>query len=564
MNFVKTNKLKFFLAIALIISMFVCGYTISNYNNSTKQNSNFAMNDRAGATGLDGNSMITPPNGNQNQENGYGKDENTGSNQGDSGSSSNASRDNSMQSTTDKSIKNRPEGRGRPNGNFMRMGQSDASSGYSKYLYAYAALFICAVMGSYYFFIRKKALINPINEKILILSFLGVGFLLRIALALLIYGHNDMNIFKGWAQSVSSNLTNFYTNTRMSDYPPLYMYVLYVVGTLAKIAVLNKYYVLLLKLPSIVADIISAYLIYRIGKKHISRELSLIIAILYLFNPAVFINSTVWGQVDSLFALVIVTALYLLSENNLVLSSVAFTAAVLMKPQGIIFLPVLFFELVRQKKIKNFVVSLLVAIVTALIVITPFTAGRDITWIFKLYSSTVSEYPYATVNAFNFFYLMGANSIKDTTTFLFMSYHTWGMLSIVLTTLLSWYIYYKGRNLQYVFVAALIQIAGVFTFAVGMHERYLFPAVILSIFTFIKFRDKRMLLIALGYSITVYLNTHLIFFNALGGNEKMGGSATIAIFLSILNIALFVYLIKVTFDSFMNKSSYDLEGHHEG
>ncbi|WP_160677971.1 glycosyltransferase 87 family protein [Clostridium sp. C8-1-8] len=550
----KASIIKIFLAVALIFSIFVCGYTVINYK-GTNQSTYFTMNNRGGGQGF-GNNMGSPPN---DLQEGRSSNKNSGENDRslnnqDAGSGSSSVNDNSKESSSDNSLKSRPQWQGGTKGNFMRIGQSSTGSAYSKYFYVYAGVFICVAIGLYYYFIRKKALINPKNEKILILLFFGIGFLLRVALALLIYGHNDMNIFKGWAQSVSSNLTKFYTNTMMSDYPPLYMYVLYVIGNLAKITALNKYYVLLLKLPSIIADVISSYLIFRVSKRYVSSEISLIISIIYLYNPAVFINSTVWGQVDSLFALIIVIALYLLSKNKLVMSSFVFTVAVLMKPQGIIFLPVLFFEHVRQKKLKNFVVSLVVAIVTALIIITPFTSGRDITWIFKLYSSTVSEYPYATVSAFNFFYLMGANYVKDSSIFIFMSYHTWGMLFIVLTTLLSWYIYYKGREAKYVFAAALIQIAGVFTFSVGMHERYLFPAIILSIFAFIKFRDKRMLLISLGYSITIYLNTHLILFNFLGGNEKRGGSEPIGIFVSILNIVLFAYVIKVVFDSFSKKS----------
>jgi Gpi18-like mannosyltransferase len=48
----------------------------------------------------------------------------------------------------------------------------------------------------------------------------------------------------------------------------------------------------------------------------------MLISAFYIFNPAVFINSTLWGQVDSLFTLIVVTTIYLLTEKKLCFSTV--------------------------------------------------------------------------------------------------------------------------------------------------------------------------------------------------------------------------------------------------
>jgi len=318
---------------------------------------------------------------------------------------------------------------------------------------------------------------------------------------------------------------------------------------------MSPYYTLLLRLPSIVADIATAYLIYRLAGKYLSREISILLSAFYAFNPAVMINSTFWGQVDSFFTFIVVSSLYMLSEKKIGLASALFTAAVLMKPQGIIFLPVLFFELVRGKSFKSFLTAAAFALGTAAMIILPFALSKDALWIFKLFSNTMGEYPYASVNAFNFFSLIGKNYAKDATTMFLLSYHNWGMIFIVIITAFSWFIYIKGNSRAFAFAAALLLIAGVFVFSTRMHERYLFPAVALSILAFIYLKDKRLLLLSAGFSSTVYINTHLVLFETSKGINFVSFNPVLII-ASLLNVLLFFYLVKVLFDIAVKKKTY--------
>lgn len=239
------------------------------------------------------------------------------------------------------------------------------------------------------------------------------------------------------------------------------------------------------------------------------------------------------------------------------LSSALFTAAVLMKPQGIIFLPVLFFELIREKSFMSFIKAAASALITSAVIILPFTSSKDVFWIFKLFSSTVSEYPYASVNAFNFFSLLGANYLKDNSTLFVFSYHIWGIIFIAIITAFSWFIYIKANSSLYAFAAALIQIAGVFTFSTGMHERYLFPAAALTIITFIYLRDKRLLLLFCGFSAAIYINTYYVLFETFKGINSVIYDPVL-ILTSLLNILLFVYLTKILFDIAVKKRTYTL------
>lgn len=427
----------------------------------------------------------------------------------------------------------------------MRSGASNTDNKYSYYLIGYFIIFIGLCIAAYYYLIHKKITLG--NEKLLISAIVLAGLFLRLTFGVLTQGFSgDLSLFGNWATNAAKSLSTFYSNSRNADYPPFYIYILFLVGKIASTTAMSPYFTLLLKVPSILADVLSAYLIYRTAKKHLSMEMSIFLSAFYIFNPATFINSTFWGQVDSFFTLIVILGMYMLSEKKIGLSAALFTVAVLMKPQGIIFLPVLFFELVRGKNIKDFLKAAAFAVGTAIIVILPFSLKQSSPlWIVKLYSSTVSEYPYASVNAYNFFNLIGANYQKDSSILFLFSYHTWGMIFIVLTTLFSWFIYIKGNNRKFAFAAALIQIAGVFTFSVGMHERYLFPAAALAVLAFIYLKDRRLLLLALGFSITIFSNTHAVLYNT--------NFSDAALFTSLANVLLFTYLVKIMIDIAVKK-----------
>lgn len=423
---------------------------------------------------------------------------------------------------------------------------------YSTALAIYAGVILALFVAVFILIIRKKwsLKIRPEKQTILLWALLGIGLFLRIAAAPWINGHPfDISLFKNWATSAADHFSTFYVNGS-SDYPPFYIYILYGVGKIASLPAMSSYMNLLIKLPSLLADVATTYLIYKLARKYLTYELSLLISAFYLFNPAVLINSTFWGQVDSFFTLLIVAALLLLSSKKLAWATVIFTAAVLMKPQGVIFLPILFFELVRRKRIRDFLTVGLTSLFTAVLLILPFSFSQEPLWIFKLFSHTLGEYPYASVNAFNFFSLLGANYVQDSTTLFVFSYHTWGLIFITLITLYSWWIYGKGRSAKYAALTALLQITGVFTFSASMHERYLFPAAALALLAFAYLQDKRLLWLFAGFSATIFLNTYVILYGSLSG----GAAYSAPLFLtSVLNVGLFVYLAIVAWDIAIRK-----------
>ncbi|SUA72377.1 putative dolichyl pyrophosphate Man9GlcNAc2 alpha-1,3-glucosyltransferase [Paenibacillus polymyxa] len=434
-------------------------------------------------------------------------------------------------------------GMGGPGGGMGGGRNGNSSSAYATPMAIFAALFFGAFVFIAYRFRAQEWKLGERNRGLMLWTVLGVGFFLRMAIAPWISGHMDLMLFRNWATTAANSLSGFYTNGS-SDYPPFYIYILYVIGKIGSMDAFSPYMTVLLRLPNILADIVTAYMLYRLASKRVGYGVSLGLTIFYVFNPAVFINSTFWGQVDSFFTMLIVGMIVLLVENRIGWSAVLFTIAVLMKPQGIIYGPVLFFELLRQHKIQPWLLSIGGAVVTTILVILPFSWGQEPLWLLDLYKGTVGEYPYASVNAYNFFALIGGNYTQDTTTLFLFSYHTWGMICIVLVTLFTWWMYIRSRKPQFAAAAALVLIAGVFTFASSMHERYLFPAAALAVLAYLYLRDRRFLWLAGGFSLTIFLNT----FDILYSSNSQDHYGIILCVTSLLNVLLFVYLVKIVWD----------------
>lgn len=543
MGLIKKYKIESGLVFILVISIFFSFYSIINYKSTEfgGQRGSFTQNFK---NNNDSNSNSTKKNTDTNSQGNpqMRKDvSNNGTNQWGNRQNNSSQNINRPQNNTNVNG-NMPQGNmnnsNMPQGNVFRgVNSSNTTSGYSISLFTYGILFVGLSVLAYYLIKNKKVKVEVNNKKLVILSLFAIGFFLRIIFALKFQGFSsDLGLFKNWANAAANNFAGFYSNGSSSDYPPLFIYVLYLIGKIASIGNINSYYILLLKIPSIIADLVTAYVIYKLANKRFSNGISSLLALFYIFNPAIFIDSVFWGQVDSFFTMILVIAILNIAENKLYLSTIFFAMAVLMKPQGIIFAPVLFFELVRTKNIKKVILSIVIGLSTVILIILPFSLTQQPLWIIKLYQTTIGEYPYASVNAFNFFSLIKGNYVNDNNILLLFSYKIWGLIFIVINSAFSWFIYIKGNSKNYAFLSALILITGTFTFSTGMHERYLFPAVALAILSFIYLEDKLLLLISLGLSITSYLNIQAILF----GNYGRDTYSDVLIVTSLLNIIIVI------------------------
>ncbi|WP_082967308.1 phospholipid carrier-dependent glycosyltransferase [Paenibacillus oryzae] len=428
----------------------------------------------------------------------------------------------------------------------------------------YAVLFTLLFVWVNRSFIRGGALAAGERSRnlapVLLALGLGLGLALRIVIGLTNEGYvNDIALFTYWSDhAVSHGLANFYHTDIFVDYPPGYIYILYALGVVKGWLGIDNgttAALLLYKLPAILADLAAAAVLYRVSRSKLGNLAGAGIALLYIFNPAAIYDSAAWGQVDAIFALALCLAVCGMAERRFGYASIWFAIAALIKPQAFIFMPVLLLALALNRKWKPWLLSAGYGFTTFLLLATPFfwkTGG--LASLIKLYSGTLSSYPYATLNAFNFYALQNANWKPLGESFLFIPYQVWGGLFIACAVALSVYFALVslrrngGNQDDRSFFIALILIAVVFIFVTKMHERYMFPALLLSLFAYIQSSDRRMLGIFYGFTITNFINmSYVLLFSKFTTNVPMDG---IVILCSAANIGLLLYAIYIGYDRY--------------
>ena len=371
-----------------------------------------------------------------------------------------------------------------------------------------------------------------------------VGLLLRLILCALYRGHDsDMGCFIAWGQDVARNgARQFYwaAGHDWYDYPPGYMLFL---GGYS--AVLNLFRVdtgtvlgiFLYMLPAIVADLCLALLLMSFARKQgINNSGTLILGGLVFLNPALLFLTGAWGQIDSILTLWLVVSFLLLLhskpgtvDRNRILSGAVFGLAVMTKWQALMFGPmyaVAYLFLIRWgekeawQDLRDTVLSALAAVAVILLISLPFKGDQGLFWFVERFMTASAHYDYATVEAYNYFAFCGANWKRAGEYILpgILTFKQFGTIAILLAIVAGFMTILRrhqaekrmGRTLRgdrgFLFLAASLTMALIFTFGHYMHERYVVPVLVMLLFAYAFYKDRRLLLVALLFTVTTFLN----------------------------------------------------------
>lgn len=371
-----------------------------------------------------------------------------------------------------------------------------------------------------------------------IVTILAAAFLLRCILSVIFVGlSNDIACFLSWGNTMAQyGPAGFYANAGFADYPPGYMYVLWLLGSIHKLIGLpfgNPLHVILIKLAAIAADLVSAYIVYRIAKRlGVPEKRALLLLGLVAFLPALAFVSSGWGQIDSILTLCLLGVIWLFMTDRSILAGALYGAAILIKPQALMVGPlfaVAYLMEIRGAHWKRKLLEAALAVASAVAVIAllaaPFGNGQPGRWLLDKYLSTATSYSYASVEAFNIFALFGGNwKPIGSVPFLF-SYMTWGNIGIALSVAASAALYIRGRargQKGILLLSTAFLIAALFTLGPYMHERYVFPALLLLLLAGLYYNDRRLFIAFFGLSCTVLLNV-LGAFAVVGRSDVRAG-----------------------------------------
>lgn len=366
----------------------------------------------------------------------------------------------------------------------------------------------------------------PGFEKLALAAVCALALGVRFYYALSVHGYAvDINCFSAWGESFFEHGFAFYANVNFCDYPPLYMALMGFVSLLRRIlgiAYGSQAHIFLVKLFPMLADMASAFAVYFMARRRGLRALSLMLFAFIAVNPAYIANSAAWGQVDSVLSLMLLCVVLLAVKRKWIGALLVFALSVLTKPQALIFGPIGLILLicdVRKNRglLKKALVALAASVGTIYLVSLPFALNvyeggalggivYPFRWIWKQLFASATGYSNLTVNACNLYTLLNRN---------------WAELDGGLLSLLAWalmglsyafcaYLTFRGKGRERLPLIGCALMGLIFAFAPMMHERYLFPALLLALYAFISYRDLRILYYFILITVTQFLNTALV------------------------------------------------------
>jgi len=306
----------------------------------------------------------------------------------------------------------------------------------------------------------------------------------------------DTSTFSAWFKTAAEHGPRvFYEATSFSDYPPFNVYIFWFFGSLAKSLSLfgTRSFIYLLKLPPNIFDVATSALIYVFLRRKLDFEPSILAASLYAFNPATIFNTSIWGQFDAVYTFFLILSLVLILDSKIEYSVIAYTVAVLSKPQSIALAPLIVFLIAKEKGWKGVVTSTLISAATTLILIAPFKWSNPLDFLVETYITGYGGYPFTSIYAFNVWAFHGFWK-PDSAKLLFLDFFTVGWLMFGALAVYALYHLSRGiderRDLRVIFTAFVL-LFGFFMLPTRIHERYLFPVFSVLTLTMPYLRDMK-------------------------------------------------------------------------
>lgn len=380
---------------------------------------------------------------------------------------------------------------------------------------------------------------------------LAAALVLRLILGYSINGFDaDIACFKAWGYYTHEvGFSGMYYSDFFIDYPPGYLYLLYVTEFFRRLFFIPDYAqgaTLLVKIVPILSDIGTAAILWVLARKKLGEDSALFVSAAYLFCPAVIINSAVWGQADSYCALLLLWTVLLLWQNHTPAAALVYGLGILSKPQMLIFAPMLIFRVIRRRDWKNLILGPILALAVVLVLSAPFMRNWDYSKLIELYTGTMDYYAYYTINAYNLWALFGLNwaALPENS--------VWLQFGVPLAVLLAGLLLLKSKREEALFACPAVLMFTVYIFCVKMHERYLFPVLLSLLLTYVFTKDKRFLLSFAGTSFFHFLNVaYVLYLN----NAYIEPTAPQILLLSLAQILMYVYTLYAVWRVFLAKKA---------
>lgn len=264
------------------------------------------------------------------------------------------------------------------------------------------------------------------NETFFLGLLILAALVLRLLFVRLVGFDYDTNLHRVWGTSVVEfGLVQSYEkqteDVLLPNYPPITLLLLGSIRTAQTFFDNNGIFIpsiVWYKLPAIWADLGIMLVVYLTVSKLKNRKFGLMAASIVAFSPAMWFDSSVWGQTDSIYAFFLLASCYFFMERKFFRGGLFLSLSILTKMQAVVFLPVfLFFICYLLKSSKRWYLDILVilfgVVATLLFNFVPFLAHEKLSLLISVYKSSVGFYTATSSNAYNIWWALFADKARD-------------------------------------------------------------------------------------------------------------------------------------------------------
>lgn len=324
------------------------------------------------------------------------------------------------------------------------------------------------------------------KKNYIFLLFILIALIFRLILSFLPAFEIDQSAYRYFSSKLTDyGLERFYSAEGTNLNALGYFYPLWIIGLIKKnffpgMNFFSRDYDILLKIPANLTDIATGILIYFLIQKKLDKNWGILGFLMYVFNPAIFFNSSIWGQYDSISAFFLVLSLLSLIKKNTILMASFFAIALTFKPQAIFFAPIAVAVTLTTIKPARWLLALCSFLFTTLLIYLPFFPQNPFYGIYFVNSNLANTYSCTSCFALNFWGIFG-NWKNDMSLFLNIPLLYWGFLLLLGSLVIIFGVKKLKGDILYFTIS--ISMLAFFMLLTRMHERYIsyfFPFLLLA------------------------------------------------------------------------------------
>ncbi len=349
----------------------------------------------------------------------------------------------------------------------------------------------------------RLMLLRPESKGIALFpAVIAIAFVIRLGLSWHGGFGGDISLNQDWSKSavrlglIQSYSEQLKSDTMLPNYPPLSIGMFALTGYVYQSTLSPNFneeapiYRVIIKLPAILADLVTIIVLYLILIPLGGRKRSFLAAALYAVHPAVIHDSAVWGQIDSVFTLFLCLTVLCMQRHRWMLAGVLMASALLIKMQSLLLVPVV--VVAAGFDIRRWIRLMAGGLSVTVLTVIPFAIYGALDKLMNVYAGSVGFYNTLSYNAYNFWVMLYTRETGKSATDLFfgpLSHRMFGLIAwfiVIGSVTVLWFpaiqqdIKSKGKTGVTMLSAALIAYA-FFLFNAEMHERYLFPFMALGL-----------------------------------------------------------------------------------